>query len=206
MGEEETKEEKQSFIAEARREQIMDAAIRTLDEIGYANASLAQIAKRAGISTGLISYHFADKNDLMNYLLMKQVEKSEQYILERVARESTAWGKLAAFVEASLAYQGTYPARSTALLEIIFHARTPENIPYYKLSDDDEEHLLKELHRILREGQEGGEFGEFHVEVMASMIQGAIGEYMTASPVTRKLELELYTSELLKLIRLTLRK
>src|SRR5689334_8077765 len=40
-------EEKQSFIAEA--------ATVTLDEIGYANASLAQIAKCAGSSTALIS-------------------------------------------------------------------------------------------------------------------------------------------------------
>jgi hypothetical protein len=59
-------ETKQSFIAEARRAQIIEAAIRTLDEIGYVQASLAQIAKRAGISTALISYHFSDKDDLMN--------------------------------------------------------------------------------------------------------------------------------------------
>lgn len=44
-------EGKQSFIAEARREQIIEAAINTLDEIGYVKASLAQIAKNAGIST-----------------------------------------------------------------------------------------------------------------------------------------------------------
>ena len=48
-------DERQSFIAEARREQIIEATIATLDEIGYVNASLAQIAKRAGISTPLIS-------------------------------------------------------------------------------------------------------------------------------------------------------
>jgi len=33
---------KQSFIAEARREQIIEAAIKTLDEIGYVSACLSQ--------------------------------------------------------------------------------------------------------------------------------------------------------------------
>ena len=33
---------KQSFIVEARREQIIGAAIKTLDEIGYVSASLSQ--------------------------------------------------------------------------------------------------------------------------------------------------------------------
>src|SRR5688572_10818784 len=100
-------EGKSSFIAEARREQIREAAIQTLDEIGYVKASLAQIASRAGISTALISYHFADKSDLMNHLLKKLIERSTAYILEKVHQESTPWERLNTFIVASLAYQGT---------------------------------------------------------------------------------------------------
>jgi TetR/AcrR family transcriptional regulator, transcriptional repressor of bet genes len=200
MKEDNKVEEKQSFIAEARREQIIEAAIKTLDEIGYVNASLSQIAKRAGISTALISYHFADKTDLMNHVLMKLLEKSTSYILKRVRRESTAQGKLKAFIEASLAYQGTHPAHNSALLEIIFNARTPDNIPYYKLGDDEEDLILSELQQILRDGQEKGEFGAFNVDVMANMIQGAIGEYMLNTAITKKVDLETYCSELVKIV------
>ncbi|GAB2696554.1 TetR family transcriptional regulator [Paenibacillus thermoaerophilus] len=75
--------EKQSFIAKARRAQIIDAAIATLDEIGYVNTSLAQIAKRAGISTALISYHFKDKNDLMDHTLMTLLHDEASYVMER---------------------------------------------------------------------------------------------------------------------------
>lgn len=77
------KKEKQTFIAEARRKQIMEAAIKTLDEIGFVKASLTQIAKRAGISTALISYHFKDKFDLMNHLLVKLMEDSISFILKK---------------------------------------------------------------------------------------------------------------------------
>jgi TetR/AcrR family transcriptional repressor of bet genes len=193
-------EGKSSFITEARREQIMAAAIQTLDEIGYVKASLAQIASRAGISTALISYHFADKNDLMNHLLMKLIERSTAYILEKVHQESTPQEKLSTFIVASLAYQGTHPAHNTALLEIIFNARTPDNTPYYRLGDDEDELILQELKQILLDGQEQGFFGAFDVNVMSSMIQGAIGEYMPISAVTRKVDLETYSSQLVKIV------
>jgi AcrR family transcriptional regulator len=197
--------EKQSFIAEARRTQIVDAAIKTLDEIGYVQASLAQIAKRAGISTALISYHFSDKEDLMNHVLMKLLEDSTSYILERVRQHSAPEEKLNVFIVASLAYQGTHPAHNSALLEIIFNARTPDKVPYYKLSDDDEEPLVHELQQILRDGQQSGVFGAFDVDVMSSLIQGAIGEYMLSTGVARKVDLETYSSELVKIVSRALR-
>lgn len=193
-------EGKPSFIAEARREQIIEAAIKTLDEIGYVKASLAQIASRAGISTALISYHFADKNDLMNHLLMKLIERSTAYILEKVHQENTPPQRLNTFIVASLAYQGTHPAHNAALLEIIFNARTPDNTPYYKLGDDEDEPILLELEQILQNGQEQGFFGAFDVNVMSSMIQGAIGEYMPISAVTKKVDLETYSSQLVKIV------
>jgi TetR/AcrR family transcriptional regulator, transcriptional repressor of bet genes len=191
---------KPSFITEARREQIIEAAIQTLDEIGYVKASLAQIAGRAGISTALISYHFADKNDLMNHLLMKLIERSTAYILEKVRQENTPQERLNTFIVASLAYQGTHPAHNAALLEIIFNARTPDNTPYYKLGDEEDEPILQELEQILRNGQEEGVFGAFNVNVMSSMIQGAIGEYMPISAVTKKVDLETYSSQLVKIV------
>ncbi len=202
----ETKEEgKTSFIAEARREQMIEAAIQTLEEIGYVKASLAQIAKRAGISTALISYHFKDKEDLMNHVLMKLLQKSSSYILDRVRRESTPQAKLNTFIEASLAYQGTHHSNNIALIEIIFNARTPDNIPYYQLNDEDDDPILHELRLILAEGQKQGEFGAFHTEVMANMIQGAIGEYMLNSPLMKKVDLETYSKELTRIVNQAVR-
>jgi AcrR family transcriptional regulator len=54
-----------SFIEQARRRQIVQAAIDVIAERGYAGASLEQIALKAGISRGLISYHFAGRDDLI---------------------------------------------------------------------------------------------------------------------------------------------
>lgn len=192
--------EKQSFIAEARRAQIVEAAIKTLDEVGYVQSSLAQIAKRAGISTALISYHFSDKEDLMNHVLVRLLESSTSYILDKVRQRSTPEEKLDTFILASLAYQGTHPAHNSALIEIIFNARTPDKIPYYKLSDDEEEPLLFELQQILKAGQETGVFGVFNIDVLSSLVQGAIGEYMLSTSIIKKVDLETYSSELVRII------
>jgi len=192
-------DDKQSFITEARRAQIVEAAIGTLDEIGYINASLSQIAKRAGISTALISYHFQDKHNLMDYTLMKLISDITSFVLERTQAAAASRDKLHAYITASIAYQGTRPAFNTALIEIVFHARTPENVPYYKLDDEEEDPLVSELEKILREGQAQKEFREFNVTVMASAIRGAIDEYLFDGNLNRSVDLESYSVELVNL-------
>lgn len=43
-----------SFIEKTRKAQIVECAIETITEVGYAQASLGQIAKRAKISKGVL--------------------------------------------------------------------------------------------------------------------------------------------------------
>jgi len=192
-------DERQSFIAEARREQIIEATIATLDEIGYVNASLAQIAKRAGISTPLISYHFSDKNDLINQTLTTLLSEANAYVTERLKEGRTAREKLRIFIEARLAYQGTHSKHNVALIEIVFNARTPDNVPYYKLSDDGEDPVVYALEQLLLEGQASGEFREFDVHAMASAIQGAIGEYLANQCLIAIVSLETYCAEIFEI-------
>jgi len=189
-----------SFIHQARRNQIIDATIETLDEIGYVKASLAQIAKRANISTALISYHFANKHDLMDGLLATLVEKSTTYILNQVDKENAPLKKLDMFIQASLEYQYKHPQQYTALVEIVFHSRTADNTPYYKLNDDEEDPLLNVLQQILRSGQAEGIFGDCHLEVLSNTIQGAIGEYMFNSSLTKKVPIDMYSAELIRIV------
>jgi TetR/AcrR family transcriptional repressor of bet genes len=192
-------DERQSFIAEARREQIIEATIATLDEIGYVNASLAQIAKRAGISTPLISYHFSDKNDLINQTLTTLLSEANAYVTERLKEGRTAREKLRIFIEARLAYQGTHSKHNVALIEIVFNARTPDNVPYYKLSDDEEDPVAYALEQLLTEGQASGEFREFDVHAMTSAIQGAIGEYLADQYLIAIVSLETYCAEIFEI-------
>ncbi|WP_273484292.1 TetR/AcrR family transcriptional regulator [Desulforamulus ruminis] len=187
-----------SFIAEARREQIIKASIETLDEIGYVNVSLAKIAKRANVSTGLISYHFLDKEDLLNNTLAYLLKKQLDYIQERILKEESAYDKLISFIDASLAYQGTHRVDNIALIEIIFNARTPDNVPYYKVSSQEEDPLYKKLQEILCLGQETKEFAKFDSKSVSIIIQGAIAESMLMNG--EGFDLEAYREELVNMV------
>lgn len=45
-----------------RRRQLIDATLEAINEVGMHDATIAQIARRAGVSTGIISHYFRDKN------------------------------------------------------------------------------------------------------------------------------------------------
>jgi TetR/AcrR family transcriptional repressor of bet genes len=48
-----------------RRRQLIDATLDAINEVGMHDATIAQIARRAGVSTGIISHYFKDKNGLL---------------------------------------------------------------------------------------------------------------------------------------------
>ncbi|MFB5265182.1 TetR/AcrR family transcriptional regulator [Paenibacillus enshidis] len=191
-------ENKQSLIADARREQIIKAAIEVLTEIGYNSTSLSKIANKASISTGLISYHFSGKEDLMRNTLMYLVEQERAFIKGKVEQKQPYMEKLMTFIEASLAYQGTNRGYNNALLEIIFNGRTPDNVPYYRAEVHEEDELNVLLREILYKGQEAKEFGDFDPQVIAIVIRGAISGSMSLPQYENKLNLEDYSEKMIK--------
>lgn len=52
---------------EERRRALADSALRTLGELGYARASLREIANHSEFSHGVVHYYFEDKLDLIVY-------------------------------------------------------------------------------------------------------------------------------------------
>ena len=56
-----------------RRQQLIDATLAAVNEVGMHDATIVQIARRAGVSNGIISHYFKDKNGLleatMRYLI-----------------------------------------------------------------------------------------------------------------------------------------
>ncbi len=59
-------------IEPVRREQLIRATFQTIDEIGLADATVATIARKAGLSTGIVAHYFGDKDGLLN-AAMRQI-------------------------------------------------------------------------------------------------------------------------------------
>ena len=74
-------------VAEKRREQIVNAAVRLFSERGYFQTTIEDVASAVPISKGLIYRYFKDKNDLLYFALRYVLEKFEfeeiQQLLEK---------------------------------------------------------------------------------------------------------------------------
>ena len=69
---------------EDRREQIIDAAMRVFAQKGFSKATNRDVAREAGITTGLIYYYFENKEALLKAALQ---ERSPFQIMEQVPPE-----------------------------------------------------------------------------------------------------------------------
>jgi AcrR family transcriptional regulator len=56
---------------DARRRALADSALQTLGELGYAKASLREIANNSEFSHGVVHYYFDDKLDLIVYCVQQ---------------------------------------------------------------------------------------------------------------------------------------
>ena len=91
-----------TFTHRARRAQLIDSAVSVLAESGYQAASLSAIASRAGVSKGVVSYHFAGKDDLLGQVVGEIYAAAGAAIATRVAPAGDAAARLLAYVEACL--------------------------------------------------------------------------------------------------------
>ena len=55
----------------ARKDDLADAAIEVLKQLGYAQTSLRDIAAHGGVAVGTLHYHFADKAALMDFCVRR---------------------------------------------------------------------------------------------------------------------------------------
>jgi AcrR family transcriptional regulator len=108
-----------SFVSSARRAQIVEAAIDTIADVGYANASLARIAARLGISKGVISYHFAGKDDLIAEMVSQVLHRARAYMQRRLETQTTGPEILRAYIESNLEYMRDNPNQLNAVVEIV---------------------------------------------------------------------------------------
>lgn len=186
-----------SFIETARRAQIVECAIATIAEAGFAQASLARIAKRAQISAGVISYYFDGKDDLIAEVVAHVYAAGEAFIRPRAEQGESARQTLRLFIEASVGFIAAHPAYLVAVMNIVRASRSESGGDRY----DPMIHAPREagLGNILRWGQEGGEFRPFAVPVMVTTIVEALDAVPPALARDPALDLAAYAAELAEL-------
>lgn len=83
-------------VAERRRAQIVETAIRLFSENGYFQTTTEDIANAIPVSKGLVYKYFKDKNDLLYYCMQYVLEK---YKLDDAPKWIAELGPLAALMK-----------------------------------------------------------------------------------------------------------
>jgi AcrR family transcriptional regulator len=162
-----------TFIEQARRAQIVGVAIDTIAELGYAQASLARIAERAGISKGVIAYHFAGKEDLIAAVVSEVLTRAEHFMGPRISQQSGGRAVLREYIESNLAFMGAFRNHLVAVVEIARGTRRPDGSAGFDRSAMDAGAVG--LAKLLTRFQAAGELrADFDPQVMAMAIRAAI--------------------------------
>jgi AcrR family transcriptional regulator len=185
-----------SVTSTARRAQIVAATAEVIAEVGYPQASYARIAAHAGLSsTRLISYHFADKGELIAAVADNAMTAISAHMTERVGAESTAGGMLRAYIEGTVEFIAANRARMRALMEIVLSGA----LEWDAETDRD---VISPLEGILRKGQADGEFRDFDPRVLATTVQRSIDGLPLMLAADPDLDLTAYARELVTLFEL----
>ncbi|WP_205661073.1 TetR/AcrR family transcriptional regulator [Amycolatopsis vastitatis] len=148
-----------TFTESGRRAQIVRAAIEVIAEAGYAKASFSRIAKHAGLSsTGMISYHFAGKDDLLKACVTEIEEVTGAFMQPRIDAATGHVAQLRAYVEANVELVGEHPSEVRALIDLVKNAGSQSAAVNGRLA-------LFEEH--FRTGQAAGVFGSFDARTAA---------------------------------------
>jgi AcrR family transcriptional regulator len=175
-----------TFTEVARREQIVGCAIEVIADLGYPQASIRKIAERVGVAMSVVLYHFSTKDDLVEAVIEEMYRSALAVLGPAVDAESTATGKLNAYIRASLEYFDTRRVHLVALAELAsgYRPRSGRRFDQMGLSDDVREQFAAlDPTVIFILGQRKREFRKFSAESMAIALRAAVNA--TAEQVMR---------------------
>jgi len=163
-----------TFLEQARRKQFVDCTIDAIADVGLPRASLAEIARRAGVSKASILYHFDGRDQLIDAVIDAVLAEGAGYMASRIQEAATPAGELRAYIESNIDYIASHPKQVAALVAITMNATVDQGPSKPRTDASNLEQSLAPLQDILRRGQEVGELASFDTRTMAMTIRAAI--------------------------------
>jgi TetR/AcrR family fatty acid metabolism transcriptional regulator len=183
-----------NFADEARRKQIVECAIEVIAEEGFAQASLARIAQRAGVAKSVVLYHFANKDELVEQVLMAVSMASAAVLPERMAAAGGVRDKLRVAIETIAEFVDGNRTYALAGLETWNQTRSLPGRA--RLADDPAAAGVEDIRQLLAEGQACGELGEFDPHVVAVMFRQAVDAITFEAAIDPTADLKAFAAHL----------
>jgi TetR/AcrR family fatty acid metabolism transcriptional regulator len=188
--------EQESFIQAARRAQLVGCAVEALAQIGYQQTTVAEVARRAGVSKGVVTYYFPARDDLVRSVLAAVFASVSERVGSRLANVPPN-RYIAAYLGAWTDYYRTNRQEMMALTEIWANFRDADGRPHLDARTLNYERSMAEAH--LSAGQADGTLGDFSPRAMALALKAALDGLLAQLAVEPDLDLDAYRDELIAL-------
>ncbi len=88
---------------EARRRQLIEVTIDSLAEVGYVGTTLAEIARRAKVSPGLVAHYFGDKDSLLTAAFRALARSIAERVRAKLALAHSPRARVQVVIDVNLA-------------------------------------------------------------------------------------------------------
>jgi AcrR family transcriptional regulator len=170
--------EEMTFTERGRRAQILRGAIDTIVELGWAQSSLVRIAERIGASKGAILHYFRDKDALVGALVLDVHTRLADAVAHAVAAETTAAGRIRAYIRANIDFIADNPRDIAAIVELGAAYRSPDRRRLAEIIASaqrwPDELLPLDLAAMLARERSNTQIGDIDTDTVAMIVRGAI--------------------------------
>lgn len=166
---------RRALAKEIRRQQLVDATIKCISNKGLSSITLADVAKEAGLSQGIVNLHFNSKDNLLNETLKFLAEEYDREFMNVVEKSpDNAARKLLALMKMDL--KPAICDRKKLAVWFAFWGEVRSAPAYQKICaayDDKYDQILCELaNTIIQEGNYKSIDAETVTEALSSLTDG----------------------------------
>jgi len=141
-------------IRDARREQIIKAALKVFARYGFAATKITDIAAAAHISHGLVNHYFSTKEELYHAIVVETLEGAVRVASQASERPGSAWERLGWLCQNMLDGIRDTPEYSLVLSQVGVTEGLPgqvkERYAYYSQA------IQEKIERLIEHGQRQG--------------------------------------------------
>jgi AcrR family transcriptional regulator len=145
--------------ADQRREQMLRAALEVIQERGYPDSRIADVAERAGTSPALVIYYFKTKDQLLTEAIRFSEDTWYEAGTARMAAIPTAAGRLEEIVAMSTLPEADAEPNTSWVLWLDLWAQAARHPEVASVRQKFDERWRETISTLVVEGQEAGEFG-----------------------------------------------
>jgi AcrR family transcriptional regulator len=163
-----------SRTADQRREQMLRAALEVIDERGYPETRIADVAERAGTSPALVIYYFKTKNQLLTEAIRFSEDRWYETGTSRIASIGTAPGRLEELVAMTCLPEADSQPNESWLVWLDLWAQAGRHPEVAGVRRKFDERWRETISSLVLEGQESGEFGQVNPDDFAVMMSALL--------------------------------